>query len=172
MQLHYSMAMGAAVALAAPAFAADASLKLAIPRLDIAEYHRPYVAVWVEKAADQSFAANLALWYDIKKRDNGGAKWLKDVRQWWRKSGRDLQTPVDGVSAATRAPGEHVIALGGATGLSTLPAGAYLLVVEAARENGGREVVRVPFDWPAKAARTIQAQGEHELGAMALELKP
>lgn len=172
MQLRYSMAMGAAVALAAPAFAADANLKLELPRLSVAEYHRPYVAVWVEKAANQSFAGNLAVWYDFKKKDNGGTKWLKDMRSWWRKSGRDLQMPVDGVSAATRAPGEHAFSLGGAKALAALPAGAYQLVVEASRENGGREVLRLPFEWPVKSAKTVKAQGEGELGAVTLELKP
>jgi hypothetical protein len=127
MQFRYSMAMSAAAALAAPAFAADASLKLQLPQLSVAEYHKPYVAMWVEKASDQSLASNLAVWYDIKKRDNGGAKWLKDMRQWWRKSGRDVQMPVDGVSAATRAPGEHVIGLD----VKALPPGSYQLVVEA-----------------------------------------
>jgi hypothetical protein len=172
MQLRYSMTLGAAAALSAPAFAADVTLKLELPRLAVAEYHRPYVALWVERAGDQSFAGNLAVWYDLKKRDNGGTKWLKDMRQWWRKSGRDLQMPVDGVSAATRAPGEHVFGLGGAKALAALPAGSYQLVVEAARENGGREVLRAPFDWPVKAAKTVKLQGEHELGAVALELKP
>jgi hypothetical protein len=172
MQLRYSMALGAAAALAAPAFAAEANLKLQLPQLSVAEYHRPYVAVWVERAADQSFAGNLALWYDLKKKDNGGAKWLKDMRSWWRKSGRDLQTPIDGVSAATRAPGEHAFGLGNAKALAALPPGSYQLVVEAARENGGREVLRAPFDWPIKTAQTVKAQGEHELGAISLELKP
>ncbi len=171
MTLRYSMALSAAAALSAPAFAADANLKIQLPQLTVAEYHRPYVAVWIEKA-DQSFAGNLALWYDIKKRDNGGAKWLKDMRQWWRKSGRDLQTPIDGVSAATRAPGEQMLTVGSANALSGLAPGSYQVVVEAARENGGREVLRVPFDWPAKSAQTLKAQGEHELGAVALELKP
>jgi len=172
MRLRYSMAMGAAAALAAPAFAAEANLKLELPRLSVAEYHKPYVAVWVENAADPAFASQLALWYDVKKRDNGGAKWLKDMRSWWRKGGRDMQTPMDGVTAATRAPGEHVIGLAGTKGLATLPPGSYQLVVEAARENGGREVLRVPFDWPVKSAQVAKAQGEHELGAVALELKP
>jgi hypothetical protein len=171
MSLRYSMTMGAAVALAAPAFAADANLKIELPRLSVAEYHKPYVAVWIEKA-DQAFVGNLSVWYDLKKRDNGGAKWLKDMRQWWRKSGRELQMPVDGVSAATRAPGEHAFSLNSAQALSSLPAGSYQLVVEVARENGGREVVRAPFAWPTKAVQTVKAQGEHELGAVTLELKP
>lgn len=177
MQLRYGMALRAAAALAAPAFtapasAAELSLKIEIPRLTVAEYHRPYVALWLEKASDQSFAGHLAVWYDVKKRDNGGAKWLKDMRQWWRKSGRDLQMPADGISGATRAPGEHALSLGGAKALAALPPGDYQIVVESARENGGREVVRLPLQWPAKAAQAAKVQGEHELGAVALELKP
>jgi hypothetical protein len=175
MQMRYSMAMRAAVALAAPfslpAWAADAHLKLELPRLNVAEYHRPYVAVWVEKAADQAFATNLAVWYDVKKKDNAGTKWLKDMRSWWRKTGRELDMPVDGVSAATRAPGEHAFGLNGKA-LAALPAGSYQLVVEAARENGGREVVRLPFEWPVKAAKVAKAHGDGELGAVTLELKP
>jgi hypothetical protein len=171
MHLRYSMTVGATMAMAWPAYAADVQLKVEIPRISVAEYHRPYLALWVERAADQGVAANLQVWYDVKKRDHGGAKWLKDMRQWWRKTGRDLQLPADGVSVATRAPGEHVVALGSAKGLATLPAGSYELVVEAARENGGREVLRVPFAWPAKA-QTARAQGEHELGAVVLDVKP
>jgi hypothetical protein len=171
MQLRYSMAMSVAAALSVPAWAAEANLKLELPRLQVAEYHKPYVAVWIEKA-DQSFAGNLAVWYDIKKKDNGGTKWLKDMRSWWRKSGRDLQMPVDGISGATRAPGEHTLNLGSAKALTGLPPGSYAMVVESSRENGGREVQRLPFEWPVKSAKTARAQGEHELGALSLELKP
>ena len=42
----------------------------------------------------------------------------------------------------------------------------------AAREVGGREMVRIPFQWPPKAAATGQAKGETELGAVSLSLKP
>ena len=170
MRMHCSIALTAV--LGVPALAADLSVKVEIPRLNVAEYHRPYTAVWVERA-DQGFAANLAVWYDLKKKDNEGTKWLKDVRQWWRKSGRELQMPVDGLSGATRAPGEHQVALaGGKSALDKLPAGDYALVVEAAREGGGREVVRLPFQWPPKANHTGSARGEHELGTVTMELKP
>src|SRR6218665_105431 len=128
MQLRYSMALGAAIALPA-AHAADLALKVEIPRLNVAEYHRPYAAIWIEKA-DQSFVANVAVWYDLKMKNNEGTKWLKDMRQWWRKSGRDLQMPVDGISGATRAPGEHSVVFSGAKSpLDKLPAGDYQLVV-------------------------------------------
>jgi hypothetical protein len=53
-----------------------------------------------------------------------------------------------------------------------LPAGDYQLVVEAAREVGGRELVRVPFAWPPQATRSAQARGEHELGTVSLNLAP
>ena len=170
MRIHYSFVLGAAIATPA-AFAADLNVKVDIPRLTVAEYHKPYVAFWIE-TTDQTFVRNLSVWYDLKKKDNGGTKWLKDVRQWWRKSGRDLQMPVDGVSGATRAPGEQTMTFNGAkTGLDKLPAGQYVLVAEASREAGGREVVRVPFAWPPKGTQTAQAKGDHELGEVSVELK-
>lgn len=160
-------AMGAAF----PVAAADMTIKVEIPRLNVAEYHRPYVALWVEKA-DQAFVSNLAVWYDLKMRNNEGTKWLKDMRAWWRKSGRELDMPADGISGATRAPGEHTVQFGSKGEFSKLAPGQYQLVVEAAREVGGRELVKVPFEWPPKAAKTSKAAGTHELGAVSLIVKP
>ncbi|MNT18412.1 hypothetical protein D3C72_1536150 [compost metagenome] len=95
------------------------------------------------------------------------------MRQWWRKAGRDLQMPADGISGATRAPGEHGVSFSdGKAPLGKLPAGNYQLVVEAAREVGGRELLRVPFTWPPQSAQTARAKGEHELGGVTVELKP
>jgi len=170
MRFHYHLALGAAIGL--PVHAAELAVKLELPRLAVAEYHRPYTAVWIERA-DQGVAANLAVWYDLKKKDNEGSKWLKDMRTWWRKSGRELQMPVDGLSGATRAAGEHSLSFASVQSpLDKLPAGDYALAVEAAREGGGREVVRVPFQWPPKSAQTAKARGEHELGQVSGELKP
>jgi hypothetical protein len=173
MQLRYSMTLGAAVALGAtPLLAADLQLKLELPRLTVAEYHRPYVAMWIEKA-DQTLAGNLAVWYEVRNKNNEGTKWLKDMRSWWRKAGRDLTLPADGLSSATRAPGEHSLNFAGAKSpLDTLPAGDYQLVVEATREVGGRELVKVPFSWPPKTAATTTAKGEQELGAVSVTVNP
>jgi hypothetical protein len=109
MKLRYSIAVGLPL-VSASAMAADLTLKFDLPQLNVAEYHRPYVAAWLENA-DQKVVANLAVLYDVKKKDNGGAKWLKDMRQWWRKSGRDVAMPMDGVSGATRAPGEVALSI-------------------------------------------------------------
>lgn len=153
--------------MASPALAADLELSLEIPRLTVAEYHRPYVAVWIE-TPDKAAVKTLAVWYDVKLKNNEGQKWLKDMRQWWRRAGRDMSLPADGVSAATRAPGKHqVVFKPGA-----LPAGQYNLVVEAAREVGGVEVLRAPFQWPPKARTTSSAKGSSELGAMSVTVKP
>jgi hypothetical protein len=150
--------------------AADLSVKFDLPQLNVAEYHKPYVAIWIERP-DQSVAANLAVLYDVKKRNNGGAKWVKDLRTWWRKAGRDLELPMDGVSGATRAAGTQTLSFGPArTGLDKLPAGDYKLVIEAAREAGGREVVRVPFTWPAKGKLVASASGKEELGEVSLQI--
>jgi hypothetical protein len=155
-----------------PLMAAEMKLTVEIPRLDVAEYHRPYVAIWLEKP-DQSHVANLAVWYDLKMKDKEGEKWLKDLRQWWRRSGRSLEMPVDGISGATRTVGKHSLSFTDThAAFKDLPAGDYRLVVEAAREVGGRELQRLAFSWPPRSSETVNAKGSHELGALSLELKP
>ena len=47
-----------------PALAADLRVQVEIPQLDVAEYHRPYVALWIEQ--DNQHKADLNVWYDIK----------------------------------------------------------------------------------------------------------
>ena len=173
MQVRYSLAL--ASLLGAPAFAAGLSVSVEVPRLNVAEYHRPYVAAWIERA-DQGVAGTLAVWYDVKTKNNPegeGTKWLKDLRQWWRRIGRELTMPVDGVSSATRPAGKHQInATEGSVQLPKLAPGAYKLYVEAAREVGGREIVSIPFQWPPAMAEHAQAAGTSELGEVKLELKP
>lgn len=150
-------------ATAAPALAADLSVSVELPRINSASYHRPYVAVWIEKP-DQTAAQTLAVWYQQTRNNEGDGKdWLKDLRTWWRKGGRAMTMPADGVSGPTKAPGRHAVTVPGAR-LRNLPPGQYALVVEAARELGGREVVRVPFQWGA--ANTGTASGSNELGAV------
>ncbi len=175
LHLRYSAAALTAAstfALSAPALAAGMSVGVEIPRLQVAEYHRPYVAVWIERA-DNSVASTLSVWYDLKLKNAEGTKWLKDMRQWWRRTGRELELPIDGVSSPTRPVGQHQLEFTeGKAPLNTLAPGEYKLVVEAAREVGGRELVSIPFSWPATQATDLKAQGKTELGAITLQLKP
>jgi hypothetical protein len=154
----------------AVAHAADLTVSLEIPRMTVAEYHRPYVALWIE-GPDQAAVKTLAVWYDVKLKNNEGAEWLKDMRQWWRRAGRGLAMPADGVSGPTKAPGKYQVAFS-ATQVGALPPGDYALVVESAREVGGREVLKAPFSWPPKGPRTTSAAGASELGALSVTVKP
>ena len=152
-------------AISSASLAADFTVDLEVPRLNVAEYHAPYVAFWVENA-DRSTIVPLGLWYDDRE------KWLKDIRQWWRRTGRSQSKPYDGLTGATRSAGNHTVDFGELESLQKLPAGHYELVVEAAREVGGHEVVRLPFRWPARQPQTHQASGQNELGSINLTITP
>jgi len=162
-KLTLATAAAVAGAVATPAAAADLNVSIEIPRLSVAAYHRPYVAVWIERP-DNTAVRTLAVWYEVSNVAEG-KDWLKDMRTWWRRGGRSMTMPADGISSATKAPGRHTVSVPGAR-LSNLPAGDYVLVVEAARELGGREAVRVPFRWGAP--NSGRASGSTELGAVAV----
>jgi hypothetical protein len=151
----------ALTALVSPASAAPAgTVTITIPRLNVAEYHKPYVAVWLEPVGGGT-PRTLAVWYDLKKRGNDpGTKWLADLRAWWRKGGRSMAMPADGVSGATRAPGQYIIPLP-----ADVKPGQYVLNVEAARETGGRELVSVPLTAGGRIS------GKTELGAITLSAR-
>ncbi len=162
-QLPLILTTAAAAAVAGPALAGDITVSVEIPRLSVAAYHRPYVSVWIERP-DNTAVRTLAVWYEVSNVAEG-RDWLKDMRTWWRRGGRSLTLPMDGVSSATKAPGRHAVSVPGAR-LRDMPAGDYVMVVEAARELGGREAVRVPFRWGA--ANTARASGSTELGAVSV----
>ncbi|WP_212742598.1 DUF2271 domain-containing protein [Methylobacillus flagellatus] len=163
--------LGVSTALfSANLMAAEMQIRIDIPAMSVAEYHRPYVAVWIEKP-DESIARHVAVWYDQAAAENKGTKWLKDLRLWWRKGGRELQMPMDGMSSATRQVGQHQLRVDDAT-LRSLASGEYRLVVEAAREKGGREFVKIPFRLPVSVAAQLQEKGSEELGMIQLSLKP
>ena len=162
-KLTLALSATAAAAVAGPALAADLTVSVEIPRLSVAAYHRPYVAVWIERP-DNTAVRTMAVWYETSNVAEG-KDWLKDMRTWWRRGGRAMTMPADGISSATKAPGRHTVTLPGAR-LRDLPAGNYVVVVEAARELGGREVVRVPFRWGG--ANTGRATGTTELGAVSV----
>ena len=140
---------------AAPTLAA--TVNVTIPRPSVAEYQKPYVAIYLEPVAGGP-VKTVTLWYALNKPDGDhGVKWLTEVRAWWRKGGRSLSLPADGISGATRAPGSYSIPLP-ADALS----GGYRLTVEAAREHGGREFITLP------AKPGASASGKTELGAVAI----
>jgi hypothetical protein len=193
-------ALGTLAAL--PASAAEMTLKLQLPEMQTPSYQRPYVAVWIEKA-DDTYVSTLSLWHMVKSKRGeiqpNGDRYLNTLRDWWKQSGTTSQMPIDGLSSATRAPGEHELAFAqGQAPLNKLAPGNYQLVLEAAREvkgprpaggfpqdgpplergmGGGAskdsaEVVRVNFEWPVKKTTTVTAKGTTEFGNISLVMKP
>jgi hypothetical protein len=171
MRLFFVCAMLAITALNAGAAGLDVAIE--IPQLKVSEYHVPYIAAWVERE-DQSVATQLAVWYQQRDgREGKGTKWLPDLRQWWRRGGRALEMPIDGVSGATRTVGTHKLSFGDDKApMKGLAPGSYRLVVEAVREVGGRELLRIPFQWPPQQTLHAEAQGKTELGRISLDLNP
>ncbi|RZJ32079.1 MAG: DUF2271 domain-containing protein [Brevundimonas sp.] len=154
-------------AIAAPAAAADLRVSVTLPQQTGAAYHRPYVALFIERPVAGAPAVpvrTLAVWYEVSNVAEG-KDWLKDMRSWWRGLGRAMTLPADGVSSATKGVGTHTVTIPAAR-LRDLPAGNYTLVVDAARELGGREAVRIPFVWGR--ANTARASGRTELGAVSV----
>ena len=164
----FCVTLVSAGSVATGAFAGSATVEVNVPRINTAEYHRPYVAGWIEDAAGNS-KGTLFVWYDVKMRDGGGQKWLKDMRAWWRKGGRDISMPANGISSATRAPGRQVLKFdSNSTAFKGLGNGSYVLNIEASREAGGREVVKVPFNWNGNSFGAQKAAGSSELGQVTI----
>lgn len=168
MRFAYLPAVAGAVSFAAPAAADTIDLSITIPRLSVAEYHRPYVAVWLEKPGMPEIRT-LGVWWDHDMKAGEGRKWLSDLRTWWRKGGRSAN--IDGVTGATKAPGPQRLSVP-ATALRGLAPGEYKLVVEAAREVGGREIVQMPVTIGGKRPAKVSAAGKTELGAVTATVKP
>lgn len=147
-----------------PAAAASLTLQLNLPELHTTSYYRPYLAAWVERVDDKAVMGTLAVWYDTRLRDDMGKGWLHHLHRWWRTGGDRLALPVDGVSGATRPAGTHTLQFSEVKGmLAQLPPGRYQMAVEVAREQGDRELLRVPFEWRGPG-NTAHAQGTKELG--------
>lgn len=158
------VAATATVAGAAPALAAGTTVTIEIPRIDAQPYRKPYIAVWLEDAAGKQVKV-LSVFHDQARI---GGRWLPDLRTWWRLGGRAMAMPADGISRPTQAPGRQTVTVGGLNGLAP---GRYAIVVEAAREKGGRELVKVPLDWNGRRA-SGSARGATELGAISATLTP
>lgn len=152
----------------AAAQAEESWVSVELPTINVAEYHRPYVAIWLHNL-DSGDIHNIAVWYQQDRNgEDKGEQWLKDMRQWWRRSGRSADMPLDGVSGATRVPGVYKLDV--SDFLESLSVGNYQLYVEAAREVGGRELLKIPFSLPLANDETLSAEGKKELGKIQFHL--
>lgn len=102
------------------------------------EYHPPYVAAWIENNQKKS-VRTLLLW-------RHDAKWLKDIRRWWRNVGRKDAELVDAITSATHAAGNFPLSFNLTDDQQkALPDDNYTLYIEVVREKGGRALLKKKF---------------------------
>lgn len=119
--------------LAGMAQATTLEVTFDIPQPDAGRYAKPYVAIWAEKGSNTE---HLLVWHLQGKED----KWLSDLRRWWRKVGR-YDHHVDGLTGATKGPGEYKEQFEINDDWDK-----FTLYLEAARENGGRSLVKTKIN--------------------------
>jgi len=147
----------------APVSANAIWINFAIPRVEARPYHRPYVAVWLEDDARNGVKTFL-VWHEQE-------DWLKDLRRWWRKMGRDATPPFDGVSGATPKPGDYKLSLQ-TVDMKGVPlkAGTYTLHLEVVREKGGREYFVQEIQLGGHTPQTYTLKGDVEIGQIVISI--
>lgn len=134
-----------------------------IPELAVAEYRRPYIAIWINDSTGQAVQSLLVA--------GDSARWLRELRQWWRKLGRSDDGLIDATAGATRKPGRYQLEWDGRNFNGRKVAeGNYELHVEVAREHGEHEHLILPFVLDGKPIR-VKQQGKQELGLVTLNLR-
>lgn len=129
------------------ASAETVTIEFELPSFDIADYQKPYVAIWMEGEKPQS----LLLWHLTRRSED---KWLVDIRRWWRKLGRYDNRP-DGLTGATRGPGKYKESFQINSG------SPFKLYVEVVREDGGRSLLSQDIDFSKNQSHyTLPADSE------------
>lgn len=114
---------------------ATMDIEFVVPHIEASIYARPYIAVWIEDSKRQP-VRTLQLWV-------GKDEWLKDIRSWWRKVGRNDRAVVDAVTSATRPAGQYRFSWDGLDQKGQpVEQGDYTFYVEVVREHGGRNYLR------------------------------
>jgi hypothetical protein len=138
----------------------ELEIQVELPKIDTGTYHRPYVAVWIENEQQQPVRL-IEAW--LEKPD-----WIKDLRRFWRKLGRSEPQLVDAKTGATKGPGSYKVRWDGKDEQGkAVAAGTYVLFVEAAREQGGRNLAKQAFTWDGSSVQ-IEIKASKELGKIQL----
>jgi len=131
-----------------------------IPAIDADRYRKPYLAVWIEREDGRAVRQLHVL--------GDRSRWLSELPRWWRHYGRNDPAGALGIARPTRAPGRYTLAWDGRDDRGALmPAGRYVLRVEAAREHGGHDDIALPFPLGG-ATSPLQHPGQAEIGRLVL----
>lgn len=138
-------------------------ISIALPYFNVANYRGPYVTVWITDTNHQ-LIKNLLI--------RGTAEsWLRELRVWWRKVGRNAPELIDGMSGATERDRPIAITWDGLDQYGQSVKGdAFWLHIEAAREHGDRSYHKIPFTLSALATETIHIPAAGELGSISMAL--
>ncbi|SBS29783.1 hypothetical protein MAQ5080_01501 [Marinomonas aquimarina] len=149
--------LAASLAAAGLAQATSVQVDFEIPRPDAERYAKPYVAIWAENGRESE---HLLIWHLQGEKD----KWLSDLRRWWRKIGR-YDHHVDGLTGATKGAGHYSETFDVNDNWDK-----FTLYLEAARENGGRSLVKSKIDL-SKGQSEYRIPAEDELGDILITIK-
>jgi len=142
---------------------AKLEVEFVLPNIKTGTYARPYVAVWIANS-ERKPVRTLQLW--VKEDD-----WLKDLRSWWRKVGRNDRAAVDAMSSATRPAGQYRFTWDGRDEQGNrLQAGEYTFYAEVVREHGGRNYLRQKLNLLDTEFR-VQLPATQETGVITLHYK-
>jgi thiamine biosynthesis lipoprotein ApbE len=166
--------VAAAVPQSKPAAAKDSGLwnsayeltvNVEIPQTQGFGARRPYVAVWIDDK-DRFPVRTLAVLFEK-------ARWLNELHSWYREDRLRAMSEggeiLNSVTGATRSPGKYTFQWDGKDNAGKLvKEGAYTVLVEAAREHGGYNLVRREINFNGQPAQ-VQLPPGGELGAVSLD---
>jgi hypothetical protein len=142
---------------------AQMDIEFNIPNVEASAYTRPYVAVWIEDKQGKP-VRTLQLWV-------GEDEWLKDLRSWWRKVGRNDRAVIDAVTSATKPVGQYHFTWDGLDQKGQpIEQGDYTFFAEVVREHGGRNIVRQKITL-ADESFNVTIKPTVETGLIALHYK-
>lgn len=128
-----------------------------LPKIEVANYKKPYVVVWVTDADKAPVKTLLLL----------GTKqeYMEDSYVWWRRWGRKQTARIDAMAKPTRAPGRYTVGWDGTNDAGQrMPQGRYIIHIESTREHGGHSYQAFEVELGAKPV-TAKAAASAELGA-------
>jgi len=136
------------------------------------DYHRPYVAVWLEDEEGRPVRTGL-LWLETKQ---PGPQWHRELIRWHRNDQTRRKTDetdlIGTISGATRGPGEYKVVFDGLDDRGKpLKAGKYTLLLEASREHGEYQLTRAPLTLGKEPIGPTKLKGGVEISAAAYEYR-
>ncbi len=136
-------------------------VKYRVPEIDISDYEYPYIVAWVTDTQNKPIKHLLML--------GDSPRWIEENYVHWRRVGRKQPAVIDHVARPTKPPGVYDIEWDGVDDHGRpVEQGEYILHIEASREHGGHQYVKLPVNFSNKADVWSVDPGS-ELGEISIE---